>query len=305
MQLRIVYILLFLAVFSACKGQKSDSSENKQRTFEMITLPDTITQPEKRAIYLAMHYWDRFDFSDTVYIDLPKVTEQAFVDYLSVIQVIPKGAASSAIRGMMHKATVERSMFRHFAYLYEKYLYDLSSPLRDESLFIYALEAMIEEPVFDEIQKVRPLHLLELAHKNKVGDLATNIDFTLANEKKGSLYQVNADYLVLFFYQPDCHTCMEIKDQFVGSSVIQEWMKQKKVQVLAIYPGENLYVWKDNLSYMPADWIHAYDHTGTILGEEIYDLKTSSTLYLLDKKKKVLLKDTKIEQIEQFIKNVP
>ena len=56
---------------------------------------------------------------------------------------------------------------------------------------------------------------------------------------------------------------------------------------------------------MPSNWIHAYDHTGRIRGEEIYDLKTSSTLYLLDKEKKVLLKDTKIEQIEQFLqKNV-
>ena len=46
-------------------------------------------------------------------------------------------------------------------------------------------------------------------------------------------------------------------------------------------------------------------HTERIRGEEIYDLKTSSTLYLLDKEKKILLKDANVEQIELFIrKNV-
>lgn len=305
MQFKIVYLLFFIMACCACKGQQKEGTDVKQRTFEMITVPDTITQPEKRAMYVAEHYWDTFDFTDTMYIHLPEVTEQAFSNYLSVMQFIPKETASFSIRSMMHKAAIEPLMFTYFAGLFEKYLYDLESPLHDESLFIYALEAMLQEPVLDDIQKVRPVHLLELALKNRLGEVAINFEYMLADGKVSSLYEVETDYLLLFFYQPDCHTCMDIKEKIVGSSLIKECMNHKKMRILAIYPGENIYSWKSNLAYMPSDWIHAYDHTERIRGEEIYDLKTSSTLYLLDKEKKVLLKDANVEQIELFIrKNV-
>ena len=301
MQFKIIYLLFFISICFACKGQQKERENHIQRTFEMISVPDSITQPEARAIYVAMHYWDRFDFTDTMYIHLPKITEQAFSNYLSVMQYVPKETAALSIREMMHKAIVKKEMFSYFAGLYEKYLYDLESPLHDESLFIYALEAMIEEPVFDEIQKIRPAHLLELALKNKIGDFAIQFDYTLANEKQGSLYDVKADCLLLFFYQPDCYTCMETTEKLAGSNILNKLLKRQKLQILAVYPGEDFYAWKNNLSYMPSDWIHAYDHTGRIRGEEIYDLKSSSTLYLLDKEKKVLLKDTNIEEIEQFL----
>ena len=305
MWFKSIYLLFFILICCACKGQQQEKSGHRQRSFEMITVPDSITQPDDRAIYVAMHYWDTFDFTDTMYIHLPEITEQAFSNYLSVMQYVPKETAALSIREMMHKAVAEHVMFTYFAGLYEKYLYDLDSPLHDESLFIYALEAMIQEPVFDEFQKIRPAHLLELALKNRIGDSAVQFDYTLANEKQGSLYDVKADYLLLFFYQPDCHTCMETTEKLTGSNILNKLLELQKLQILAVYPGEDFYSWKSNLSYMPSNWIHAYDHTGRIRGEEIYDLKTSSTLYLLDKEKKVLLKDTKIEQIEQFLqKNV-
>jgi hypothetical protein len=37
------------------------------------------------------------------------------------------------------------------------------------------------------------------------------------------------------------------------------------------------------------------------LDRELYDLKAMPTLYLLDKDKKVLLKDAPVEQVEQYL----
>lgn len=70
--------------------------------------------------------------------------------------------------------------------------------MRDESLYIYVLDAVLEAPFLDEVSKIRPAHLLELALKNRVGEPATDFTYTLVDGKKGTLYRTKADCLLLF-----------------------------------------------------------------------------------------------------------
>ena len=54
---------------------------------------------------------------------------------------------------------------------------------------------------------------------------------------------------------------------------------------------------------MPAAWINSYDKSLDIKNKEVYDLKAIPTLYLLDKEKKVVLKDVTFAQVEAFLTN--
>ena len=262
----------------------------------------SLRKPEERAAYLVKHYWDKFDFTDTALIHLPEITEQATSNYIDMMKYVPAKVASSSIKEMMNKASVDSVMFVYFSGLYEKYLYDPNSPMRDESLYIYVLEAVLEAPVLDEVSKIRPAHLLELALKNRVGEPATDFTYTLADGKKGTLYHTKADYLLLFFYNPDCHACKEITDQLTASPLVTEWIRNNKLKILAVYPDEDLEAWKNHISYMSASWINSYDSAVSLKNDEIYDLKAIPTLYLLDKDKKVVLKDVTFNQVENYLK---
>ena len=305
MRIRIFCLLFFTLIFSACNGQqtkKTETGNTKERTFQMVSVPSVITEPEERAAYLVKHYWDKFDFTDTTLIHLPEIMEQATSNYIDMMKYVPAEVASSSIKDMMNKASADSTMFACFAGLYEKYLYDPNSPMRDESLYIYVLEAVLEAPVLDEVSKIRPAHLLELALKNRVGEPATDFTYTLADGKKGTLYHTKADYLLLFFYNPDCHACKEITDQLAASPLVTEWIKNNKLKILAVYPDEDLEAWKNHISYMPAGWINSYDSTVSLKNDEIYDLKAIPTLYLLDKDKKVVLKDVTFNQVEYYLR---
>lgn len=304
MRIKVLHLLSFMLIFSACNGQqskKAETGDTKERTFEMVSVPSVITKPEERAAYLVTHYWDKFDFTDTALVHLPEITEQAASNYIDMMKYVPSATAASSIKNMMNKAAVDSTMFAYFVGLYEKYLYDPNSPMRDESLYIPVLEAILEAPVFDEVHKVRPAHLLEVALKNRIGEPATDFTYTLADGKKGTLYRVKADYLLLFFYNPDCHACKEITDQLAASPVINAWIKDNKLKILAVYPDEDLDAWKNHISYMPASWINSYDSTVSLKNDEIYDLKAIPTLYLLDKDKKVILKDVTFNQIDNYL----
>ena len=304
MRIKVLHLLSFMLIFSACNGQqskKAETGDTKERTFEMVSVPSVITKPEERAAYLITHYWDKFDFTDTALVHLPEITEQAASNYIDMMKYVPSATAASSIKNMMNKAAVDSTMFAYFAGLYEKYLYDPNSPMRDESLYIPVLEVILQAPVFDEVHKVRPAHLLEVALKNRIGEPATDFTYTLADGKKGTLYRVKADYLLLFFYNPDCHACKEITDQLAASPVVNAWIKDNKLKILAVYPDEDLDAWKNHISYMPASWINSYDSTVSLKNDEIYDLKAIPTLYLLDKDKKVILKDVTFNQIDNYL----
>lgn len=303
MIVRMLCILGFALIFNSCHGQRTTKTvkeETTPKTFEMVSIPSMITDPAERAKYLVQHYWDKFDFTDTAYIHLPDITEQALSNYIDLMKFVAPEVANSSIKGMMHKATADSSVFAHIADLYEKYLYDPNSPLRDESLYIPVLESVIAAPVFDEVYKIRPAHLLELALKNRVGQPATDFTYTLASGKTGTLYNVKADYLLLFFYNPDCHACKEITEQLSGNPLIGQLEETKKLKILAIYPDEDLEAWKKHIPDIPANWINSYDSSVTLKNDEIYDLKAIPTLYLLDKDKNVILKDITFNQLMEY-----
>ena len=58
---------------------------------------------------------------------------------------------------------------------------------------------------------------------------------------------------------------------------------------------------KDTYRISPKEWINGYDKKLVIKEKNLYDLKAIPTLYLLDKDKKVLLKDATVAQIDQYL----
>lgn len=70
-------------------------------------------------------------------------------------------------------------------------------------------------------------------------------------------------------------------------------------------PDEELQEWKRHLSDFPKEWINGYDKGLVIKEKNLYDLKAIPTLYLLDQKKIVILKDAPIREIEEHLKQQP
>ena len=66
-------------------------------------------------------------------------------------------------------------------------------------MYIAVLEYLTESSSLSDVEKIRPAHLLELALKNRIGTPATDFTYTLANGQTGKLYNIKADYLLLFF----------------------------------------------------------------------------------------------------------
>jgi len=304
MNSKIVVLLIFALGFNACSGKqnkKPTELAQAKRTFQMANIPSMITDPDQRAAYLAQHYWDNFNFADTIYVHEADVTEQAMSNYIDVLKRVQPDMASSSIKAMLAKAEVDSTMFAYMAGLYDKYLYDPNSPMRDESLYISVLQVITASAKVSEVDKIRPQHLLDLALKNQVGRPATDFIYTLPDGSTGRLHSIKADMLLLFFYNPDCHNCQQITRQLDDSEVVNRLMQSKQLKILAVYPDEDIEAWRKHVSLMPVSWINSYDKSLDLKNKEVYDLKAIPTLYLLDKEKKVVLKDATFAQVEAYL----
>jgi thioredoxin-related protein len=110
-------------------------------------------------------------------------------------------------------------------------------------------------------------------------------------------------HTLLFFYDPDCEIYSDIKLAMKRSARLQELVAKGEVKVLTVYSDEDVALWKERLPEMAKEWINAYDKEMKVTLEQRYDLTSISSFYLLDKDKKVLLKDADWGQILQFFEN--
>lgn len=140
-----------------------------------------------------------------------------------------------------------------------------------------------------------------------MGNPATDFTYTLPSGKKGRLSGINADYTILFFNNPDCNACRAIKVEVEASELVKSLLNvkvqdnRKKLVFLSVFPDPELEVWRRMLPEQPKEWMCTYDDGQVITKERLYDLRAISTFYLLDREKRVLLKDAPFRIIEAYL----
>lgn len=267
-------------------------------------IPTELRTPEERASYLAAHYWDHFLFRDSLqYLNHPETVEQAVVDFIDLFRLVPSSEAETAITHVMQQASCTRNGLFFFYNTFEKYLYDLASPMRNEAYFIPVLEQMVASERLSAEDKIRPEMLLQSVRKNRVSSPATDFNYTLADGSQQSLYALKATWTLLLFFDPDCDECHQAIQEIQQNQFFQELIQQKKLTLLAVYPGDNLNHWKLMQPNLPAEWLVAYDKEQSIYTNELYDILGFPSLYLLDSQKIVRLKDTAPAQVEAYLKS--
>lgn len=274
--------------------------------FPLPEIPESITDGQERAVYLSKHYWDEFPFNDTALIAQPEITEQGFVDYIHILNYLPFNHARRSIRIMLYKARENPLMLAHFGSLFQKYYYDADSPFRNEELYIPVLQSLLSSRMLPNEDHERYDFQQEMIHKNRLGTKAADFIYTLPDGAWRRMYAYKSNYLILFFNTPDCKACEEVKQEIENSEILRSVFSRNSynrnmLKVLSVYPEDNMKQWRESLMKMPQEnWVHAYDKNRIITRKRVYDIKKMPTLYLLNKNKKILLKDATVEEIETY-----
>jgi hypothetical protein len=309
------YILLLVALLLvSCGGAKTTKEETKEATIEHYEPGTRLVDIDFDVYRLTSQqefdeaidrYWDGFDFKcgeRVIEYDTANVM-QAFADYATYIDVgTGRERRDSLLKALVRRAEHSRPVLDFFAFVAEGVLHDPNSPMRNDELYIPILEALIASPLYDEYDRIAPLYDLEMARQNRIGNVANDFVYTLASGKTGRLHSIDSDYVILMFSNPGCPMCREIIGEIGASPLINEMMENDRIEVLAVYPDEDLVAWRDHVADIPQSWINAYDAGMHITEARSYNLQAIPSLYLLDSEKRVIIKDgVSVAQIENAI----
>ena len=237
--------------------------------FPYPAVPDTLRQPQARADYLLLHYWDNVDFADTTLLDSQDYGEQGFVDYIDLLGRFGKNVGPQSAKIFIAKAWSYAPARRRFDGLIDQYLDDNASPLRNDRIYCLLLNAIVNDCHTDSTERSRYRFRARLAAANLPGDTASDFAFTADDGSTHSIREYSNQRLCLFFYDPDCENC----------HTVWTWMQAHPlpadVRILRVKVNDKLTMQ--------------------------YAIKATPTIYLLDKDNIVTLKDCTPEQlVKQF-----
>lgn len=265
--------------------------------FPLPDVPQTLKGPEARANYLALHYWDRYDFDDYSLIGNKDISEQGFSNFISIMPYVTEKEVAFGKFASSIAANVK--MLHYFMALGEKYLAEPMSPLYDESLYILLLEKVNELEGLDEANKEQFAFDLKMAKKNRLHTEAADFNYLTREGKRGWLSRVKSEYTLLFLGDPECEVCSIVKDELLDSSVFNDYVATGRMKVLFVCVEGKTEAWMS--APAPSGWIDACDDKGVIHGKLLYDIPGLPVLYLLDSEKRVLLKNASARQVEEFL----
>ena len=264
-----LFILLACMLIQAQTQTKAQAPSQPQQSFPYPALPDTLRSVEQRAGYLSEHYWDNYNFADTLMLKSEEVTEQGFVNFIDILGRFSPAIAQKGIAGFTQKAFKNTAAKERFESLIEHYFENPQSPLRNDRVYLYFLEEMKNSPCFDEVEKERLAFKIKTTNKNLPGDIAINFNFKDENGMSHQLSDYRDQKVILYFYDPDCENCHKVS----------AWLKQQTI---------------------PADIkvlkIIADNHIS-----HIYSLRAMPTIFLLDKGNLVVLKDCTAQELIAYV----
>lgn len=314
---RYILFIVILLLLSSCgnipQQEKTEATGSEsvghpqvetEASFPFPEIPAMLTQPEERKAYLLEHYWDRFSFADTALVNNREVTEQGFVNQISLLAdgATPEKVIRESLKNWCSRFMPEAQARRVMMQLADDYLYNPNSPFYNEGLYGVYLETMLEVLPEEDARRSSFDFKLRLLRRNKVGDKATDFSYYLPDGQKKSLAATSArgNRLLLVFYDPECESCHEVLREMTADASLAGAVKAGRVTVLAVYTEGNQEAWRKGLADMPEGWIIGTDRQ-KVKEEALYDLKAMPSLYLLDGQKRVLLKDAPLGQIREVL----
>ena len=194
--------------------------------------------------------------------------------------------------------------YRQMMELAERRFSDAADPIHNEGLYMVVLKHAAENFVLSGAEKEKQRLLLEGAKKNMIGTVAADFDYITPDSKDVKhLKELKADYILVYFNNPDCESCEAVKERLASNELINQMVNDKKLIVLGIYPYDDQKLWKK--AKYPKMMINGWNQSRNIEQGELYDLPTLPCFYLMDKDYKVIIKNEgSLNKVEAMLKDL-
>ena len=277
-------------------------------------IPQTREDSLKNYNFYKSHYWDGVTFMDERIIRTPFFLKRIERYYQ---EVIPQ-SADSIIKDIDYKLLLARNNPEMYKFLLNWLTDEYINPkyMGQDAVFVHLFEkyhskgltAWLNEKQMEAISR-RAYMLMA----NLIGEKAANLEMIDSSGKPFPLYDVDADYTVLCFWDPNCGHCKEEVPRL--DSIYQANWKKHNLKIYAVLTPDD----KENVKpewekfineHKLGEWTHVYKTKAMEDADfavqkpsfrQLYDITLTPTLYLLDKDKHIIGKKLTILQLNELL----
>jgi peroxiredoxin len=142
-----------------------------------------------------------------------------------------------------------------------------------------------------EVDRIRP---------NLIGVKAHDLVMNSYNGVWVSLYDLKKDFIVLYFWEPNCSHCQE------ATPKLKEWydkVKNQGIEVFTVCTQPDRAKWEKYIVDNKLTWINGWDPQRATNFDYYYNVQSTPGVYILDKNKIIIAKKLPVESIGSFIDN--
>jgi thiol-disulfide isomerase/thioredoxin len=141
---------------------------------------------------------------------------------------------------------------------------------------------------------------IELIRPTLIGKKAHDLVMNSYKNVFVSLYDIEKDFTILYFWEPDCGHCIESTPKL---KAYYEKAKDQGIEVFAICTTAEKDKWSKYIQTNNLSWINGWDPQRTTRFDMYYNIQSTPMIYILDKNKKIIAKKISVEDIGPFIEN--
>ncbi|PKP21222.1 MAG: hypothetical protein CVU04_02270 [Bacteroidetes bacterium HGW-Bacteroidetes-20] len=279
-----------------------------QKSYQYIDVPEPPVKADGtidsnfQAIYYRTHFWDNFDLSDRRFLYLPSFERNMKEYFTKILWMYEPDTINTYIDMVLKKVESDSVMYRYFIE-WLSYQFETSKIIGHDAVFVHIAKEnqlkgkcnwLDEETIGKYQRRVSSMEPLLIGKKSVeliMPDTTQTTDFT----KWHSSYRLSKPYVVLWFYDPTCHTCKSESEHLRTVYDSLESIGKRNFDVFAVGSDTDIERWKNYVKEKKYPWINVGGNSANIDYIEVYNIIGNPTMYIIDNSNKEIILNRRIE----------
>jgi thiol-disulfide isomerase/thioredoxin len=252
-------------------------------------------------LYNKNHYFDNIDLNDEKLLRTP-ILYSRLNTYFTTVVIQSPDSINKEIDKIIAKCRNNYKVYQFVAvYLFNHFRE--SEIMGHDAVMVKIADDIYLSGKADWVTKEFKTDLkkqIDLIRPNLIGKKAENL---VMDSYKGifvSLYDVEKEFAILYFWEPDCGHCKEATPKM---KAYYDKPKDYSVEIFAVCTTTDKTKWTKYIEDNKLRWINGWDPQRISRFDFYYNVQSTPTVYILDRNKKIIAKKLSVEEIGPFIDN--
>ncbi len=251
--------------------------------------------------YNKDHFFDNIDLNDERLIRTPILQSKLKAFFTDVVIQSPD-SVNREIDRLIAKCENNYSMFQFVSvFLFNHFRqseimgHDAVLVKLADDIYLSGRADWITSEFRDDLKKQ-----IDLLRHNLIGMTAQNLIMDSYTGIFVSLFDIEKDFVILYFWEPDCGHCKEATPKL---KQYYDEMKDRGVEVFSVCTTNDRQEWEKYIAENKLTWINGWDPQRATNYGYYYNVQSTPMIYILDRDKKIIAKKLSVDDIPAFIDN--